>query len=77
MIGPAVAAITHPEPLLQQRQFADQISDGVCKGLLGTVVRRRLDPNYYLVLQWMGNLVPSKQHLRILQQLSVERTLKL
>lgn len=93
------------ETFLQQRQFADQVSDGVCKGFLlkhhnsykshkraqcssngpclhlssylWTVVRCRLDSDDDLVFQRMRNFVPSKENLRILQQLTCTDTMRL
>jgi len=57
------------ESFFQQGYLADEIGDGVGEGFLRTVVRCRLDPQHKLGLQGMRDLVASKQHLRVFQQL--------
>ena len=62
--------MTHLKPLLHEGDFRDEISDGVCKSILGGVVWCGLDAKDKLVLQGVRDLVASKQNLGILQQLA-------
>lgn len=60
----------YPESLFQQGELTNEVCDGIGEGLLGAVVWCGLHTDDDLVLQGVGNFVASKQHLRVLQQLS-------
>merc|ERR1719150_3474871 len=57
------------ESLLKEGQFRDEVRDGVHEGVIGGVVRGGLDSQHNRVLQRVGILVASKQHIGIFQQL--------
>ena len=60
------------EALLEQRQFGNEVSDGVHEGLLGRVLRGRLDPQDDIVVEGMGVLVAGEEHVRVLEELHTD-----
>lgn len=78
-----MAVTDHPRPPslsqrllefdLERRDLADEVSDGVGEGLLGTVVGRGLHPQDKLVLQGVGDLVPREEDLGVSEELAGRR----
>lgn len=60
----------YPKSFFKQRQFWNEIRDGVHQSILRWVTLRRLNAQDEFVLKGMRLLVSSKQHIGVLQQLT-------